>query len=130
VRGFYYNARNGSSFALVNTEVRVPLFRYLLNKPIRSDLIQNFQIVGFADLGTAWTGTDPYSPDNTFNQQVIDRNPLTITILNQREPILGSYGFGLHTRILGYFMRGDWAWGVDDGVIQKSIFHFSLGLDI
>ncbi len=130
LRGFYYNARNGSSFALVNTEVRVPLFRYLLNKPIRSDLIQNFQIVGFADLGTAWTGTDPYSPDNTFNQQVIDRNPLTITILNQREPILGSYGFGLHTRILGYFMRGDWAWGVDDGVIQKSIFHFSLGLDI
>ena len=75
-------------------------------------------------------GTDPYDEDNTFNQQVIDRNPLTITILNQREPILGSYGFGLHTRILGYFMRADWAWGVDDGVVLDPVFHFSLGLDI
>jgi hypothetical protein len=130
LRGFYYNARNGSSFGLVNTEVRVPLFRYLLNRPIRSDLIQNFQIVGFADAGTAWTGPGPYSEENTFNQQVIERNPLTITINNQREPILWSYGFGLHSRILGYFVRGDWAWGVDDGVIQRSVFHFSLGLDI
>jgi outer membrane protein assembly factor BamA len=130
LRGFYYNARNGSSFALLNTEVRVPLFRYLINRPIRSDLIQNFQIVGFADAGTAWTGSDPYSSDNSFNQQVISRNPLTITINNQREPILWSYGFGLHSRVLGYFVRGDWAWGVDDGVIQKVVFHFSLGLDI
>ncbi len=130
LRGFYYNARNGSSFALLNTEVRIPLFRYLLNRPIRSDLIQNFQIIGFGDLGTAWTGSDPYSSNNTFNQQVIERNPLTITINNQREPILGSYGFGIHTRVLGYFMRGDWAWGVDDGVILKPVFHFSLGLDI
>lgn len=130
LRGFYYNARNGSSFALLNTEVRVPLFRYLLNRPIRSDLIQNFQIVGFGDIGTAWTGPGPYSDENTFNQQVISRNPLTITINNQREPILASYGFGLHTRILGYFMRGDWAWGVDDGVILSPVFHFSLGLDI
>jgi len=130
LRGFYYNARNGSSFALINTEVRVPLFRYLLNRPIRSDMVQNFQIVGFADLGTAWTGSGPYDEENTFNQQVIFRNPLTITILNQREPILGSYGFGLHTRILGYFMRADWAWGVDDGVVLDPVFHFSLGLDI
>lgn len=130
MRGFYYNARNGTSFGVFNTEIRVPLFRYLLNRPIRSDFIQNFQIVGFGDIGSAWTGGDPYSPDNTFNQRVIRRNPLTITLLNQREPVLGSYGFGVHTRILGYFMRADWGWGVDDGVIQKAVFHFSLGLDI
>ncbi|MBK8613284.1 MAG: PD40 domain-containing protein [Flavobacteriales bacterium] len=130
LRGFYYNARNGSSFAMLNTELRIPLFKYLINRPIRSDLIQNFQIIGFGDLGTAWTGTDPYSDDNTFNQQIIERNPLTITIKNLREPILGSYGFGLRTRVLGYFIRGDWAWGVDDGVILDPVFHFSLGLDI
>ena len=37
---------------------------------------------------------------------------------------------GLRARLLGYFMRGDWAWGVEDGVIQKGIFQFSLSLDI
>lgn len=130
MRGFWYNARNGSTFAVLNSELRLPLFRYLFDRPLRSDFLQNFQVVGFADAGTAWTGNDPYSQDNFFNQQVIRRNPLTITIRNQREPIIYGYGFGLRARLLGYFMRGDWSWGVDDGVIQKGIFQFSLSLDI
>ena len=130
MRGFYYNARNGSSFAVFNTELRIPLFRYLLNRPIRSDFFQNFQVVGFGDAGTAWTGSNPYSDDNFFNTQTIIRNPLTITIKNQREPLLFGYGFGLRTRLLGYFVRADWAWGVDDGVVLPNVFHFSLSLDI
>ncbi len=130
MRGFYYNARNGSSFAVFNTELRVPVFRYLLNQPIRSDLIQNFQVVVFGDAGTAWTGWDPYSEDNTFNTQVVEQNPLTITIKNQREPVLAGYGFGLRSRLLGYFVRADWAWGVDDGVVLPAVFYFSLSLDI
>ncbi len=130
MRGFYYNARNGNAFAVLNSELRLPIFRYLFDAPMRSDFLQNFQIVAFGDAGTAWTGNDPYSEDNFFNRQVIQRNPLTITIRNQREPIIYSYGFGLRARLLGYFMRGDWAWGVDDGVIQKGIFQFSLSLDI
>lgn len=130
MRGFYYNARNGSAFAVLNSELRFPVFRYLLNRPLRSDFLQNFQVVAFGDAGSAWTGNDPYSEDNSFNRQVIQRNPLTITIRNQREPIIYSYGFGLRARLLGYFMRLDRAWGVDDGVIQKGIFQFSLSLDI
>ncbi|MEZ4740352.1 MAG: hypothetical protein R2818_13580 [Flavobacteriales bacterium] len=130
MRGFYYNARNGTSFGVLNTELRIPVFKTLLNRPIRSDFLHNFQVIGFADVGTAWTGSDPYSEDNTFNKLVIERNPLTITLVNKREPILASYGFGLRTRLLGYFVRADWAWGVDDGVIQDGVFHFSLSLDI
>jgi len=130
VRGFFYNARNGNNFAVLNTELRVPVFRYLLDRPIRSDFFQNFQLALFGDMGTAWTGNDPYSEDNSFNTQVIDRPPLTIRIRNQREPIIGSYGFGMRTRLLGYFVRADWAWGVDDGVILDNVFHFSLALDI
>ncbi len=130
MRGFYYNARNGTSFGVLNTEVRWPVFRYLLNRPIRSDFLQNFQIVGFGDVGVAWTGDDPYSESNTFNQQVINSNPLLITIKNRREPIVGGYGFGLRTRLLGYFVRADWAWGVDDGRVLDPVFHLSLSLDI
>lgn len=130
MRGFFYNARNGSSFGVLNTEVRLPLFRYLINRPIRSDLIHNFQVVGFGDLGSAWTGAHPYAEDNSFNRVVIRRNPLTITLDSKREPIVAAYGFGLRSRVLGYFVRADWAWGIDDGVIQPRVFHFSLSLDI
>ncbi|MBX2973061.1 MAG: PD40 domain-containing protein, partial [Flavobacteriales bacterium] len=130
MRGFFYNARNGSSFGVLNTEVRLPLFRYLINRPIRSDFIHNFQVVGFGDVGSAWTGAHPYAEDNSFNRVVIRRNPLTITLDSKREPIVAAYGFGLRTRLLGYFVRADWAWGIDDGVIQPRVFHFSLSLDI
>jgi Tol biopolymer transport system component len=130
MRGFFYNARNGSSFGVVNTEVRLPLFRYIVNRPIRSDLIHNFQVIGFGDIGSAWTGSHPYAEDNSFNRVVIERNPLTITLDSKREPIVAAYGFGMRTRLLGYFVRADWAWGIDDGVIQPRVFHFSLSLDI
>lgn len=130
MRGFYYNARNGSAFAVLNSELRLPVFRYFINQPLRSDFLQNFQIVVFGDAGSAWTGNDPYADNNYFNSDVIVHNPLTITIRNQREPLLYDYGFGIHARLLGYYMRGDWGWGVEDGVRQKGIFQFSLSLDI
>jgi len=129
VRGFYYNARNGNSFGVINSEIRVPLFRYLIQKPIRSDFVQTFQVVLFGDVGSAWTGLHPYSEENSFNTQTIDMNPISITIQNQREPLIYGYGFGLRSRILGYFVRADWAWGVDDGIILPGVFHFSLNLD-
>ena len=130
MRGFFYNARNGNKFAVMNSELRIPIFKYLLNKPIKSDFIHNFQVVGFGDLGTAWTGSNPYSDDNSFNTITIPVNPLTISLRNKREPIVGGYGFGLRTRLLGYFVRADWAWGVDDGVRLPGEFYFSLSLDI
>jgi hypothetical protein len=86
-------------------------------------------LIGFYDVGTAWNGTHPYSDDNTFNQTIINNNPLIITIDSNREPIVYGYGFGLRTRLLGYFMRADWAWGVDDGITLPSVFYFSLSLD-
>ena len=129
LRGFKQNIRNGNSFALVNSELRIPVFQYLLNRPIRSDFIRNFQIIGFGDAGTAWTGKSPYSKGNSLFTQVYDNNPVTITVKRDIEPFVLGYGFGLRSRILGYFLRTDWAWGIDDGVVGKRIFYFSLGLD-
>jgi WD40 repeat protein/uncharacterized membrane-anchored protein len=129
VRGFFVNARNGSSMAVANVELRWPIFKYFFNSPIKSDFIKNFQVVGFYDIGTAWNGTQPYSADNTFNQTIISNPPLIITVDSNREPIIYGYGFGFRTRLLGYFMRADWGWGVDDGVRLPSVFYFSLSLD-
>ena len=129
LRGFTQNIRNGNSFALVNSEIRIPLFQYIINRPIRSDFIRNFQVVGFADAGTAWTGSSPYSEENSLNTQTIQNGPLTISITRQIEPIVGGYGIGLRSRLLGYFIRADWAWGVEDREVQKPIFYLSLSLD-
>jgi hypothetical protein len=129
MRGFEQNIRNGNSFAVLNSELRWPVFRYFANRPIKSDFVNNFQLVAFGDLGTAWNGPSPYSKENSLYKKVIRQGPMTITLENEIEPIVGGYGFGLRTRFLGYFMRADWAWGVEDMRVQDGTFYFSLSLD-
>lgn len=129
VRGFYVNARNGNSAVVANAEIRLPLFRYLLNRPIKSDFVENFQVVTFLDAGSAWTGFNPYADENFFNRTEVYKKPIRVTITNNREPFVYGYGFGMRSRILGYFVRADWAWGVDDGRILDRVFYLSLNLD-
>jgi len=129
MRGFKQNIRNGNSFGVINSELRFPVFRYLFNRPIKSDFVNNFQVVGFADAGAAWTGANPFSEANTHFITTINQNPLNITVLVQKNPIVGGYGVGLRSRLFGYFMRADWAWGVEDGQVQPYVFYFSLSLD-
>lgn len=129
MRGFFVNARNGNSFALVNAELRVPVFKTFMRKPIKSDFVEHFQVLAFSDVGSAWTGLHPYSEDNGFNTQEETTGPVTIEINSNREPIIWGYGLGLRSRVLGYFVRIDWAWGVDDGQILPRVLHFSLNLD-
>ena len=52
MRGFRQNIRNGNSFALFNSELRVPIFQDFAQAPIRSDFILNFMVVPFFDIGT------------------------------------------------------------------------------
>jgi hypothetical protein len=130
MRGFIQNSRNGTNFLLYNSELRFPLFKYFSEKPLRSDFLENFQLIGFFDLGLAWTGWNPYSEDNSFNTTIIYKpgSPIYVTLYNQREPIIFAYGWGLRSRILGYFVRFDWGIGWDDGVKQTRRF-FSFSLD-
>jgi Tol biopolymer transport system component len=129
MRGFYQNVRNGNSFAVLNSELRFPVFRYLANRPLKSDFLNNFQLVGFGDLGTAWTGLTPYSDDNALFTRIIRKGGLLITVREQRQPFVGGLGFGARARLLGYFIRADYAWGIEDMVINKPVFYVSLSLD-
>ncbi len=129
MRGFNQNIRNGNSFAVINSELRFPVFKYFIARPIKSDLIRNFQIIGFGDIGTAWTGRNPYAENNSLYNRTIVRGPVIVQVQYQKNPIVGGYGLGLRTRLLGYFLRFDWAWGVDEGYVTPRIFYFSLGLD-
>jgi len=132
LRGFDQNIRNGNSFALANSEIRFPIFHYLVNHPIKSDFINSFEIIGFGDIGTAWTGPSPYSSQNALNTIVVGApgNPITVILSTQQGPFVEGFGGGVRSRILGYFIRFDEAWGISDGaIIPKPISYFSLSLD-
>jgi len=131
MRGFLQNVRNGNNFAVINTELRLPVFSYLINRPIQSSFIRNFQIVGFGDIGTAWVGDSPFSKKNPIIDESQVTGPIKVTYENINNPIVGGLGFGLRTTLLGYFVRADWGWGVENGAISdKPLFMLSLSLDI
>jgi hypothetical protein len=129
MRGFTQNIRNGDRFAVVNSEIRWPVFQYFANRPISSNFFNNFQLVGFGDIGTAWSGLHPWSDENAYDNEVIENGPLTITIDSNREPIVAGYGFGVRAMLLGYWMRFDWAWGIENNIILPRIFYLSMSLD-
>lgn len=130
MRGFNQNIRNGNSFAVMNYEIRFPVFTYLFNRPIHSDFLTNFQLVPFFDIGTAWSGISPYSEENTYNQKIVEVANVKATVINVRDPIVAGLGGGLRTKLLGYFIRGDVAWGIQDSeLIKTPVYYFSLSTD-
>ncbi|MBN2747139.1 MAG: hypothetical protein JXR34_10475 [Bacteroidales bacterium] len=129
LRGFQQNIRNGNSFFVINSELRLPPFSLFGKRPVKSDFLANFQIVGFFDLGTAWSGPNPFSDSNSLFRQEFYQKPINVIVINQNDPIVAGYGFGLRSRIFGYFVRADWAWGIQNGYRQKAQFYLSLSLD-
>jgi hypothetical protein len=129
MRGFIQNVRNGNNFALINTELRWPVIRYFANYPLSSNFLNNFQLIGFFDMGTAWTGPSPWAGQNAYDKTVIPGYPVQITIDSNREPIVEGFGFGVRMSLLGYFIRLDWAWGIENKVILPDVFYLSLSLD-
>ncbi|MBP7822162.1 MAG: hypothetical protein KA010_04515, partial [Saprospiraceae bacterium] len=129
MRGFAQNIRNGTSYFVTNTELRVPVFTYFTQKRIKSSLIRNFQLVGFFDLGTAWHGLTPFSPSNPLNAVEISNSQVTVKVNYFRDPLVASYGYGLRTTIFGYWVRLDYGKGIETRVVQPAVWHFSIGYD-
>ncbi len=135
LRGFNNNARNGSSYALINAEMRIPIVDYLTRNSPRNTVLRNLQLVAFFDVGTAWQGLSPFSADNPLNTTVIDNNgpnslsPVRLVVNYYRRPILMGYGFGVRTVLLDHYFRLDYAWGVETGQVQTPIIYFSIGTD-
>ena len=92
--------------------------------------IKNFQIVAFGDVGTAWTGWNPYDPNNSLYTSHYEDGNLNISVTRLKEPIVGGIGVGLRTTVFGYFLRFDVAWGIEDGkIIKKPQYYLSFNLD-
>jgi hypothetical protein len=131
MRGFNNNIRNGNSFAVANIELRVPIFSYFTQRPIKSSFMRNFQVVGFFDTGTAWIGLSPFNDENPLNTVIIQNpnSPITVKVNYFRNPIVSGYGVGFRTTVFGYFFRLDFARGIETGVLQDRKIHLSLGTD-
>ncbi len=129
MRGYDQNIRNGNSYAVLNSEVRFPVFSYIFNKPIRSEFLRNFQVVGFYDLGSAWEGLSPFEEDNPFNNTTIVQPPITVDVNYFRDPVVMGTGLGIRSTLFGYFIRVDRAQPIEAGGLGDPKWYFSLSLD-
>lgn len=131
MHGFEQNIRNGTSFVVFNTEFRIPFVQLIAGHNVRLNFFNSMQLLVFGDFGTAWTGWTPYSEDNCLYTRYVINGPITAKIKRQVDPFVGGFGLGLRVNLFGYFLRFDYAWGVEDLKIynKKGIFNFSIGLD-
>ncbi|MCZ2460191.1 MAG: hypothetical protein LC128_11290 [Chitinophagales bacterium] len=127
LRGFNQNVANGNNALVVNSEIRVPVFSTFLNRPINNAFLRNFQLVQFADLGSAWNGA--------YNKMrrpgvVYGAPPMTVSVkAGGIGPFAGGYGFGARSVLLGYFLRIDAAWEMNGIFRGKPAWYFAMGLD-
>jgi hypothetical protein len=129
MRGFLQNTANGNNAVVINSEVRLPVFSTLFNKPINNALLRNFQLVQFIDMGTAWNGR--YNkigrPEIAYTDGI---SPVAVVLKAPGiGPFVASYGFGARSTLLGYFVRFDAGWPMSGFFNTKPLLHFSLGFD-
>ena len=141
MRGFEQNIRNGSSYVLLNTELRWPVFQFFSDTRVRSEFLRDFQLILFGDGGTAWQGLTPYSDKNVVSRRVIEipletpEDPsmeepkLTVISDPVREPFVWSYGAGIRTSFLGYFIKVDYGIGMEMTEEIDRTLHISMGMD-
>lgn len=132
LRGFNFAKLFGTSHLLTNLELRLPLAQYVSKGSMTSNFLRNLQFVGFTDIGTAWYGNKgPFNRQNSLNTEIVggNQNPFRATVTNFKNPFLVGYGFGVRTTILGYFVKADYAWGLEDKEVNPPKLYLSLGYD-
>jgi len=127
LRGYKQNIANGNNTIVINSEFRLPLFATISNRPINNAFIRNFQLIQFFDLGSAWNGKF----DNLKRPYIIYGNPpLQVRVKTGGVgPLIGGYGFGARSTLLGYFLRVDAGWPMGGFFVGKPLWYFSLGVD-
>ncbi|WP_235921105.1 hypothetical protein [Foetidibacter luteolus] len=131
MRGFHQNIANGNNALVINSELRLPVFTTLLNRPVNNAFLRNFQLVQFLDLGSAWEGaiTNIARPTQIFSTGD-GNNPVQMRLrAGGIGPFAGGYGFGARSTLLGYFLKVDAAWPMSGIFRGKPLWYFALGLD-
>jgi hypothetical protein len=129
LRGFDYATLYGNSVALLNAELRVPLIRALSGGPIASNFFRNMQFTAFYDIGSSWTGAVPFKTQNSVRTREVNQGPFEIDLKEYLNPWLYSYGFGFRSMMLGYYIKLDLAWPVENYKVQDPRVFVTLGFD-
>lgn len=124
IRGFRYNARNGTRYMAANLELRIPLSRI---RALNKNQLINWELIPFLDAGTVWRRGNPFSQKNPTDLQVIYGTPVIVELQTLKSPFLVGFGTGIKTQVLNYTVRADMGWGVDDYTLQKPQVVIAVG---
>lgn len=118
LRGYNYNARHGTKYALFNAELRFPLFGYVTAGPLPV-FFQTLTGTLFYDAGAAWTrGRDVKLFTRSATHDVVARD------------FLQGMGYGVRMAVLGFLLKMDVAWAFDLQHFSRPQYYFSLGPDL
>ena len=129
LRGYNLKKFDGFKALVINSEIKIPLIKTVIGKSVTSKFLNNLQLIGFFDLGSSWNINSPFSKKNDVNTWFI-REPGSVfqaEIENSKNPWLASYGFGLRSYIMDYFIKLDIAKPIEDYKLGQTKFHLSLG---
>jgi len=129
LRGYNLKKFDGYKALVLNTELKIPLIKTVIGKSITSKFLNNLQLIGFFDLGSSWNINSPFSSKNDVNTWYI-REPGSVfqaEIENSKNPWLASYGFGIRSFIMDYFIKLDVAKPIEDYRLGQTKFHLSIG---
>lgn len=129
LRGFNYATLFGNNVMMMNVELRIPIVQALTNAPITSTFLRHLQFVGFYDIGTSWSGQSPFSDGGSANYDQIKSGNIQVNIKNYLNPWLYSYGVGMRSTMLGYYVKIDVAWPVKNYEVGNPGWFITLGFD-
>lgn len=121
LRGLAVNERSGSSFALTNVEVRVPLHEEGRLPGLSFIPASNFTMTGFVDSGIFWRGNEDERRLNIFADDANGNRAF--------DDLVVGTGFGLRSLLFGYPTRMDIAWPFDGQRFGRHQLYFSVGFD-
>jgi Tol biopolymer transport system component len=118
LRGYNYNAKIGTKYAMANMEFRFPVLGYLTAGPLPV-FFQSFSGVLFVDMGTAWTSKKDFKAFDKDNSGSVYMKDL----------LMGT-GYGVRMIFLGFLLKMDVAWSYNLQQFSSPKYYFSLGADI
>ncbi len=128
MRGYKQGFKNGNSYLILNEEIRIPIWNTFFKRQAKSPFLRNLQLVAFTDIGSAWKGLLP-NGDNIKQNNIVNpgNSPVIVYLDNATNDFGLGYGFGLRAKLLGYFIRTDFAWNIEG--VKKPLIHLSLAAD-
>jgi len=118
LRGYNYNARNGTKYVLFNMELRFPLFGYFTAGPLPV-FFQTLTGTLFFDAGATWTrGRDVKLFTRSADGGIVTRD------------LLPGMGYGVRMVVLGFLLKMDVGWAYNLSYFSTPQYYFSLGADI